>query len=442
MGSSGSCRWRRTDRCRWPSASDRELILVHSPLMQSELSVQAANSANEPLPPPPSVIISPPVVPPQPTAPPSARNASTSKHKRRRMVTTAVASAQPQPTDSPCNPWGFDLPIRGPVRHRRPSRRSPKRAKAAESAAADNGLTLALGPDMSRRTLPILLALAAAGGCKRSAKPAPPMAAAPAPADVRTDGKGASKPAWKCTPLVYVDGEPKAASPTTNCPRNWRSTRSIAASCATTSSCSAPMRQVQRVDFHVAGDTVFVAGDDLRKQRRVTFHFSDGIGGRRASTARCAGDLTESWCWSRTSRAGMLKDDGRRGVRVNVDGCSSQDQAQPARGQRRAGGRAEARRSGALSAARFPGVALGDDRAHPRHQSRNARRDRVVRVSGRRARRRHRVHGARQRARRDDCPRRRAGDPGARRRCLGESEPPTRPMHQAGELHAALDAHP
>ena len=79
--------------------------------------------------------------------------------------------------------------------------------------------------------------------------------------------------------------------------------------------------KVQRIDFHVAGDTVFVTGDELRKQRSVTFHFSDGLGGRpRLDSTLAPGDLADIVVWVSRSAGRMLKDDGRRGVRVNVDG--------------------------------------------------------------------------------------------------------------------------
>jgi hypothetical protein len=173
------------------------------------------------------------------------------------------------------------------------------------------------------RSLTILLALFAAAGCKRQAPPAPaPVAAAPAPGDVRSVGKGAAEAGLEVhVPLVYVDGEPKAALAYNELPANLAlDAQHHARLCDYLKIYGADCSKVQRIDFHLAGDTLFVSGDDLRKQRRVTFHFADGLSGRpRLDGTLAPGDLGDIVVWVK-EQPGMLKDDGRRGVRVNVDG--------------------------------------------------------------------------------------------------------------------------
>jgi len=124
-------------------------------------------------------------------------------------------------------------------------------------------------------------------------------------------------------PLVYVDGEPRAAFAYNELPATLAlDAQHRGKLCDYLKVLGAECAKVQRIDFHVAGDTVFVAGADLRKQRNLTFHFTDGIGGRpRVDGALVPGiDLADVAVWVKAPPGGMLKDDGRRGVRVNVDG--------------------------------------------------------------------------------------------------------------------------
>ncbi|MCU1283424.1 MAG: hypothetical protein JWM53_6970 [bacterium] len=178
---------------------------------------------------------------------------------------------------------------------------------------------------MFQRSLALLLTLAAASGCKRQAPPAPaPVAVAPAAADAqRTPGKGATDAGLELhVPLVYVDGEPRAALAYNELPAALALDGAHRAKlCDYFKLLGAECAKIQRVDFHVAGDTVFVAGADLRKARGTTFHFSDGLAGRpRVDGTLVAGDVTDVVVWVAAPPGGMLKDDGRRGVRVNVDG--------------------------------------------------------------------------------------------------------------------------
>ena len=181
---------------------------------------------------------------------------------------------------------------------------------------------------MSRRSLPLLAALAAAAGCQHKAPSAPAATAAAtapaAPGDVRTVGKGAAEAGLEVhVPLVYVDGEPRGVLAYNELP----STLSLDAQhrarlCDYLKVLGTECAKVQRIDFHVPGDTVFVAGADLRKQRNATFHFTDGLGGRPRldGTLLPAVDLTDVVVWAKAPPGSMLRDDGRRGVRVNIDG--------------------------------------------------------------------------------------------------------------------------
>jgi len=176
------------------------------------------------------------------------------------------------------------------------------------------------------RSLTIILAVFAIAGCKRQAEPASaPAAVAPAtpPSGIRTVGKGAQEAGLEVhVPLVYVDGEPKAALAYNELPANLPlDAQHRGKLCDYLKVLGADCGKVQRIDFHVTGDTLFVAGDELRKQRRVTFHFSDGLSGRpRLDGTLVPGDLGDIVVWVKEPPGGMLKDDGRRGVRVNVDG--------------------------------------------------------------------------------------------------------------------------
>lgn len=177
---------------------------------------------------------------------------------------------------------------------------------------------------MLRRSLTLLLTLAAVSGCKRPAAPADSVAAAPAAAAdaPRTPGKGATEAGMEVhVPLVYIDGDPRAALAYNELPAALAlDGQHRAKLCDYFKQLGAECAKIQRVDFHITGDTVFVSGADLRKAR-PTFHFSDGLGGRpRIDGALVAGDLTDVVVWATVPPGGMLKDDGRRGVRVNVDG--------------------------------------------------------------------------------------------------------------------------
>jgi hypothetical protein len=176
---------------------------------------------------------------------------------------------------------------------------------------------------MVRRSLTLLLTLFAAAGCKRPEAPAPaPVAAALAPQEPRTVGKGATEAGLELhVPLVYVDGEPRAAFSYNELPASLTLDREHRGKlCDYFKLLGAECAKIQRVDFHVAGDTVFVAGADLRKARAL-FHFSDGLGGRpRLEGTLAPGDLTDVVVWVGAPPGSMLKDDGRRGVRINIDG--------------------------------------------------------------------------------------------------------------------------
>jgi hypothetical protein len=175
------------------------------------------------------------------------------------------------------------------------------------------------------RSLSIILALVAAAGCKRQAEPAPaPVAAGPAPAqEVRSVGKGAAEAGLEVhVPLVYVDGDPKAAFAYNELPAAIAlDAQHRGKLCDYFKLLGADCSKVQRVDFHGSTDTLFVSGEDLRKQRRVTFHFTDGLAGRpRVDGTLAPGDFRDVVVWVKEQPGGMLKDDGRRGVRVNLDG--------------------------------------------------------------------------------------------------------------------------
>ena len=180
---------------------------------------------------------------------------------------------------------------------------------------------------MLRRSLSIVLVLAAAAGCKHKAAPGPATAAAPAsaaPSGIRTVGKGAQEAGLEVhVPLVYVDGEPRGVLAYNELPSTLPlDAQHRAKLCDYLKLLGAECAKVQRIDFHVPNDTVFVAGADLRKQRNVTFHFDGGLAGRPRldGTLVPGADLTDVVVWVQAPPGSMLKDDGRRGVRINIDG--------------------------------------------------------------------------------------------------------------------------
>lgn len=183
---------------------------------------------------------------------------------------------------------------------------------------------------MLRRALPILVALLVAPGCKHEAQPAAPApvvaaAAAPAaanPSAVRSVGKGASEAGLEAhVPLVYVDGEARGVLAYNELPSKLAiDGQHRARLCDYLHLLGAECAKVQRIDFRTSGDTTFVSGDELRKSRKVTFSFAHGLAGRpELDGALAKGELTDIVVWV-DAPPGMLKDDGRRGVRVNVDG--------------------------------------------------------------------------------------------------------------------------
>ena len=178
---------------------------------------------------------------------------------------------------------------------------------------------------MVRRALPILVAFLVTPGCKREAQPAAPApvaAAAPNPSQVRSVGKGAAEAGLEThVPLVYVDGEARGVLAYNELPAKLAlDAQHRARLCDYLHLLGAECGKVQRIDFRTGGDTVFVSGDDLRKQRKITFSFSSGLAGRpQLDGALAQGELSDVVVWV-DAPPGMLKDDGRRGVRVNVDG--------------------------------------------------------------------------------------------------------------------------
>ena len=180
---------------------------------------------------------------------------------------------------------------------------------------------------MSRQTLTIVLALLAAAACKRPAEPSSAPAAAAqatsAASEVRSVGKGAAEAGLEVhVPLVYVDGEPRGAFAYNELPASLAlDAQHRGKLCDYLKLLGAECSKIQRADFHVGADTVFVAGADLRKQRNVTFHFADGLGGRpRLDGTLAPGELGDVVVWVKAPPGSMLRDDGRRGVRVNIDG--------------------------------------------------------------------------------------------------------------------------
>ncbi|HEX8952522.1 MAG TPA: hypothetical protein VF945_11790 [Polyangia bacterium] len=300
---------------------------------------------------------------------------------------------------------------------------------------------------MSLRSLTILLGCAAAVGCTRRAEPAAaPTAAAPAPSDVRTVGKGAKEAGLELhVPLVFVDGEARGVLAYNELP----STLSLDAQhrgklCDYLKALGAECARVQRIDFHVgAADTVFVAGAELRKQRNLTFHFSDGLAGKpRLDGALVAGDLADVVVWVKVPPGSMLRDDGRRGVCVTVDGLlvakikrnllegNVEPVVEPRPGEVPRYRLRDFLASRAVEIKQIRGIDLV------------TRDERVVRVSA------------------EDlaagiefiAPDKGHGEmtflvgaravPALAVDLWAETPPPTRPMREAGELHAALGAHP
>lgn len=176
---------------------------------------------------------------------------------------------------------------------------------------------------MLRRSLTILLTLTAAGGCKRPEAPAP-VAAAPVAADApRTVGKGATEAGLEShVPLVYIDGDPRAALAYNELPAKLALDGAHRGKlCDYFKLLGAECAKIQRVDFHVGVDTIFVAGADLRRARGTMFRFADGLAGRpRLDGTLAPGELSDVVVWVAEQPGSMLKDDGRRGVRINVDG--------------------------------------------------------------------------------------------------------------------------
>jgi hypothetical protein len=174
----------------------------------------------------------------------------------------------------------------------------------------------------------------ATAGCKRSADA--PSAAATAAAAAATGGNGATaggetrRPGQGAAeagldaraPLIYVDGEPRAAFAYNELPSTLKLGadhralvcdyfRVIGADCGT----------IRQVDFHVAGRVVTVPGSELRRAGKLRFHFAGDLSGKPRLEGKLApGDLDDVLIWSHATPSRILRDDGRRGVRVNVDG--------------------------------------------------------------------------------------------------------------------------
>jgi hypothetical protein len=141
---------------------------------------------------------------------------------------------------------------------------------------------------------------------------------------VRTPGKGAAEAGFEGrVPLVYVDGEPRGAIAYNELPAALAlDAEHRARLCDYFKLLGADCAKVQRVDFHAGEKTTFVSAADLKKQRRATFHFADGLGGRPVVDGALVpgGNVDDVMVWLDQIPGGMLRDDGRRGVRINVDG--------------------------------------------------------------------------------------------------------------------------
>lgn len=190
------------------------------------------------------------------------------------------------------------------------------------------------GKGMSRSTVALLVAFAAVGCTRTAPQPGANAAAAAAaqgapgvgagnPSEVRTPGKGASEAGLEARiPLVYVDGEPRGALAYNELPAALPlDGQHRARLCDYFKLLGADCAKVQRVDFHVGDKTTFVSAAELKKQRRATFHFTDGLAGKPAiDAAFLDGAVDDVMIWLDQIPGGMVRDDGRRGVRVNVDG--------------------------------------------------------------------------------------------------------------------------
>ena len=301
---------------------------------------------------------------------------------------------------------------------------------------------------MSRHTLTIVLAFVAAAGCKRQAETAPApaaVAAAPAANEVRSVGKGAAEAGMELhIPLVYVDAEPRAAFAYNELPANLSlDAQHRGKLCDYFKLLGADCAKVQRVDFHVGTDTVFVAGADLRKQRNVTFRFADGLGGRpRLDGTLAPGALGDIVVWVKEQPGGMLRDDGRRGVHVNVDGRlvakikrnllegNVEPVVEPRPGDVPRYRLLDFLASRSVTVADIRGIDLV---TRDEHVFRVGKDDLVAGLQFIAPDKGHGemtfLVGGR-------------AIPALAVDVWAESDPPKRPMRQAGELHAALDAHP
>ncbi|MDB4970940.1 MAG: hypothetical protein JWN44_6629 [Myxococcales bacterium] len=184
---------------------------------------------------------------------------------------------------------------------------------------------------MSRR-ITILLALSiAAVGCKRRSPSVAPAAASvntAAAEPARVPGQGAAEAGLEVrAPLVYVDGEARAAFTYNELPSTVKLRagghglvcdylHDLGADCAT----------VRQIDFHgPAGAIVSVPAAELRRARKtLAFHFTDGTGGKpiveRNGASVAVEDVAVFVQDKPVAGARYAHDDGRRGVRVDVDG--------------------------------------------------------------------------------------------------------------------------
>jgi hypothetical protein len=182
---------------------------------------------------------------------------------------------------------------------------------------------------MLRQTLAICVAIAAATGCQRHAdRPRASRAGATASSGraedrVRHPGQGATEAGLDArTALVFVDGAPRAAFTYNELP----STLALGADhrarlCDYFAALGTDCARIRRVDFRSRGRVLSVAGSQLRRARTLSFHFSDGLAGKpRLDGTLVPGDLDDVIIWAYDRPGGLLRDDGRRGVRVNVDG--------------------------------------------------------------------------------------------------------------------------
>jgi hypothetical protein len=186
------------------------------------------------------------------------------------------------------------------------------------------------------RHITVLVALSTiAVGCKGRAPAVAPAkasvetAAASAPAEApRVPGQGAAEAGLEVrAPIVYVDGEPRASFTYNELPSTLQvGEGGRALVCEYLHGIGADCASVRQIDFHgPAGAVVSIAAAELKRTKKsLSFHFADGSAGKpileHKGVPVAVDDVAIFVHDKPVAGARYAHDDGRRGVRVDVDG--------------------------------------------------------------------------------------------------------------------------